>query len=282
MKAQLTLTVAEAKAVIAEAIARRSDVRAALAGGRVLLKGGTTVAAVAARLTGAELRVSGRISARGTKATAGGSDRPHSILVERGAVRGIDENFAEAVAGLRRDDVAIIGANAIDSHGRAAMLLGRPLGGNPGQGFTGLMAQGSKVIIACGLEKLIPGTIDDAVRAAGIYAADWALGMAVGLAPLVGELVTEQQALEAIAAVRCTVIAAGGIAGGEGATTLVIEGEAAAVESALATVAAVKGAASGGCPVSLTECGFGAPGCGQHQACAWREAKGGEIQWRLK
>lgn len=282
MKAQVTLTVAEAKTLIAEAITRRGDVRAALAGGRILLKGGTTVAAVAARLTGTELRISGRISPRGTKATAGGSDKPHSILLEQGRVSNIDERFADAVTTLRGGDIAVIGANAIDSHGRAAMLLGRPLGGNPGQGFAGLMVQGCKVIIACGLEKLIPGTIDDAVRAAGIYTADWSLGMAVGLTPLIGEVVTEQKALETIADVRCTVIAAGGIAGGEGATTMVIEGGGAAIEAALEAVAAVKGAVTCGCPVSLTECRQGAPGCGQHQACAWQRAKGGEIKWQLK
>jgi hypothetical protein len=282
MKAQLTLTVAESKAIIALAIAGRQDVRAALATGRILLKGGTTVAAVARLLAGIDLRISGRVSPRGTKAAAGGSTAPHSILIERGKAKNIDDTFAAAVAELRRDDIAVIGANALDSLGRAAMLLGRPLGGNPGQGIAGLMSQGCKVIIACGLEKLIPGPIDQAVRAAGIYAADWALGMATGLVPLVGETVTEQTALETIAGVRCTVIAAGGIAGGEGATTMVIDGSGQAVEAALAAVAAVRGADTSGCPVSLQECEKGAPGCGAHQACAWRKGKGGLPAWRPK
>ncbi len=282
MKAQLTLTVAESKAIIALAIAVRPDVRAALAAGRVLLKGGTTVAAVAKRLADIDLRISGRISPRGAKATAGGSTAPHSVLIAQGKVRNIDDDFAAAVGELRSGDIAILGANALDSRGRAAMLLGRPLGGNPGQGMAGLMSQGCKVLIACGLEKLIPGSIDDAIQAAGIYAADWSLGMATGLVPLVGETVTEQTALEAYAGVRCTVIAAGGVAGGEGATTMIIDGSEDAVGAALAAVAAVKGAVTCGCPVSLTECEQGAPGCAEHKACAWRIGKGGLPAWRPK
>jgi len=62
MKVQVTLTVAEAKALIAEAIAGMSEVQTALQTGRILLKGGTTVAAVAQRLANIDLRLSGRIS----------------------------------------------------------------------------------------------------------------------------------------------------------------------------------------------------------------------------
>lgn len=154
MKAQITLTVAESKALIAEAIADLPGVKAALAEGRLLLKGGTTVSAIARQLLGEELRISGRVSPRGTKATNGGSERPHSILVENGQVKNIDDCFSEAVRTLRPGDIAVIGANAIDASGRAAMLLGSPLGGNVGQGLAGIMSQGCRVIIACGPGKV--------------------------------------------------------------------------------------------------------------------------------
>ena len=282
MKAQITLTVAEAKAVIARAIADLPEVQAALKQGRVLLKGGTTVAAVAMLLTEKPLRISGRISPRGTKATRGLSPHAHSLLLENGDSRNIDEAFCEAVGRLRPGDVAIIGANALDSSGQAALMLGRPLGGNVGQGLAGIMTQGCRVLIACGLEKLIPGSIAEAVRAAGIYSADWSLGMATGLSPLSGEVITEQNALELISGAKCTVIGAGGIDGAEGSTTMVVEGCETAVKKAVQTALAVRGAQTAGCPESLVECEPGSPGCAQHRACAWRSAGGGEIQWPEK
>ena len=157
------------------------------------------------------------------------------------------------------------------------MLLGSPLGGMPGQGFAGLMAQGCRVLILCGLEKLIPGSIEAATEAAGIYASHWSMGMATGLCPLTGRVITEQTALELLAPVRCTVIAAGGIHGAEGATTMIIEGEESAVRQAVQAVLAIKGADSAGCPVSLEECRPGSPGCGVHQGCAWRTSKGEQL-----
>lgn len=129
------------------------------------------------------------------------------------------------------------------------------------------------------LEKLIPGSIEEAINVSGIYSPVWSMGMGTGLAPVSGEIVTEKIALELIARVKCTVIASGGIDGAEGATTMVIEGDADQVKTAVQTVLRVKGSTSAGCPVSLTECGPGAPGCSVHQACAWRMGKGGNIKW---
>jgi len=282
MKVQVTLTVAEAKALIAEAIAGMSEVQTALQTGRILLKGGTTVAAVAQRLANIDLRLSGRISPRGTKASGGVSAMAHSVLLEGGQIRNIDNDFSQAVVSLRRHDVAVIGANAIDYAGRAAMLLGRPLGGSPGLGIAGLMAQGCRLVIACGLEKLIPGTIDEAIKAGGIFSADWSMGMATGLTPLTGHLITEKRALEMIAAVHCTVIACGGIAGAEGGTTLVLEGEKTEISAAIDAILAVKGAKTTGCPASLVECTSRQEGCAVHQSCAWRTCKGEMLTWHVK
>lgn len=281
MKVQVTLTVPEAKALIAEAVARLPEVSKALADGKILLKGGTTVAAVAQRLSGCDLRISGRISPRGTKAAKDVSAAAHSVLIDKGFVKNIDDCFGDAVAALGGEDIAVIGANALDVQGRAAMLLGRPLGGMPGQGFAGLMAQGCRVIIACGLEKLIPGSIDEAVSAAGICSAAWSMGMAAGLTPLCGLVITEQKALEMLTGVKCTVIAAGGIAGAEGAVTLVADGEPEQVDQAVQAVLAVKGASHSGCQASFAECRSGSPGCGVHQGCAWRTEKGERLTWRL-
>ena len=50
------------------------------------------------------------------------------------------------------EDVVIIGANAIDSLGNAAMMYGAPFGGPPGRIISGLMSECRNVIVAAGLE----------------------------------------------------------------------------------------------------------------------------------
>lgn len=127
----------------------------------------------------------------------------------------------------------------------------------------------AQTIIAAGLEKLIPGRIEDAVRAAGRAGTQVAMGMAVGLMPLVGRLVTEREAFEILAEVRSTVIGAGGIFGGEGATTLVIEGQASSVWRAFHLAEAVKGAAGSGQEDSFPECQPGSKICRQHPGCVY-------------
>ncbi len=70
MNIQFCLTVAEGKRLIAEGIIRLPEIIKALDSGKVLLKGGTTVSAIAERLIGKKLRISGRISPFGTKKLA--------------------------------------------------------------------------------------------------------------------------------------------------------------------------------------------------------------------
>lgn len=196
--------------------------------------------------------------------------------------RNIDESFGEAVAALRAEDIAVIGANALHLDGRAAMMAGSSLGGEPGKALGGLMAQGCRVIIACGLEKLVPVTIDDSVRHCGMKGVVWSMGMPVGLIPLVGQVITERDALELLASVRCTVIGRGGIAGAEGSTTMVVEGEPSEVEKAVREVLSAKGARTSGSPGSLTqECRAGSDDCRKHEGCAWKRAgKKGILEWR--
>jgi hypothetical protein len=273
MRAQVTLTVPESKLLIAKAVASFPEVRNALKNGKILLKGGTTVSALSELLAKMPLRISGRITPRGTaSAKHVVSEHPHSVLVEKGRVRNVDETFVDKVAELGRGDVVVIGANALDVHGNAAMMAGAPLGGRPGRAISGMMAEGVTVIIAVGLEKLIPNSISEAVMAAGRKNVDQAYGMAVGLIPLVGRVVTEREALTILADVKCTIIGRGGISGAEGATTMVIEGDSENVKKALRIVVTVKGAKTSGLEKSLAECEVGSEACKIHLACIYSEA----------
>ena len=269
MKAQLTLTVSEGKRLIAFAVARMPEVQAALRCGKILLKGGTTVSAIAEELVGVPLRISGRITPLGTKSARSTVEAPHSLLIDKGVPEGVDDCLEEAVLGMGPGDVAICGANVIDRYGYAAIMAGSPLGGPPGRVISALASEGITTIVAAGLEKLIPGSVAEATLAAGRKGTDWSMGMAVGLIPVPGRIITELDAFPMVAKVQVAVIGRGGVAGAEGATTYVVEGDEAEVASLARLVLRLKGSSTSGAEGSLEECRRGCPHCHRHLGCIY-------------
>ena len=266
MIAQFTLTVSEAKRIIAKAVAFMPPVRRALHAGRILLKGGSTVSAVSEELGGPPLRISGRITPTGARAAADNSD-PNCVVMEKGTATPVDSDLEAVVESMGSKDVAVIGANLIDYRGDAAILAGGPLGGAAGRVVSALAAQGVQVIIACGVEKMGPGLIQDAVASCGRSKITGAMGMAVGLIPLQGLLVTEVQACTLLARVTAAVVACGGLFGAEGGTTLVCEGDSEDLATLISVVKEIKGAPLSGAQGSLMYCAKGSPACSRHRAC---------------
>lgn len=268
---QVTLTVAEAKKLIARAAVQLPETKYALEKGKIILKGGTTVSALAEELTGNKLGICGRITSLGTKGSF--SDRlgaPHCVLIEKGEVRDIDANLDEEIVKLQKDDLFVTGANAIDIYGNAAIMAGSPLGGLPC--MWGVLGEGAHVLILAGLEKLIPTSIAEAIKACGRKKIDCSFGMAVGLIPLCGKLITEREAMEVLAAVKCTVIGMGGINGAEGATTMAVEGEKGEIKKIIEHLQSIKGAKTSGTTESLMECKPGGSGCAEHLACIYNHS----------
>lgn len=273
MEVQISLTVNESKGLIAKAVVSLPEVQEALKNGKIILKGGTTVSAICEEMVGMPLRISGRITPRGTVTARDASkEHAHSLLMEKGAVENIDDTIGEVAQGLGREDVVIMGGNAIDVHGNAAMMAGSPGGGNPGASIPGVLAQGARLIIPIGLEKLIPGSIQEAVKAAG-RDMDLSYGMAVGLIPLIGKVVTEKDAAEILSKVRCTVIGRGGINGAEGSTVMALEGEEGDVRKLLKIVDDIRGAGISGEEDSMEECDGRDSRCRQHKSCIYRGGK---------
>ena len=256
MKALIILTPAEQKKVIARAVAELPEVKHALKNGKILIKGGSTTSAIAMELIGLRLRVSGYISKTQSKGLTNREKKklPHSVIIFDGgkkweAIDGPEGPYEpvynralskmKAVRDLESEDVIITGANAIDPYGNCALLSAGLIGGATGPALAGFMACGAKLIIACGYEKFIPTPIKDAVIAAGVKSVDrvvgWKLksqaqlriepGIGLGLMPIIGRLITEKEAFEILANVKCTIISAGGLCGAGGATHLIIEGK---------------------------------------------------------
>ena len=265
---QFSLTVSEGKWLIAHAIADMKEVRDAIAGGRIVLKGGTTVSCVSELITGTPLRICGRISKRGAVSSKFTDSAQHSIMYSNGEITGLDPDFDTALLQLGPNDVIIIGANIIDNFGGAAMLAGSPAGNNCGRGVSAMSVEGGKTIIAAGMEKLIPGSVWDSIRAAQRKGVDASRGMACGLFPVVGELVTELSAIKLIADVEATLIGRGGIDGAEGGC--LCEAEVAKLEAVLEKC---YGRQTSGEEKSMVECSFPCAQCGRHLSCCYK-AKG--------
>lgn len=276
MKAQVTITVNGGKQLISNSIIRHPAVKTALKKGRIILKGGTTVSLIAEKLIGIKLRISGRVTKRGTVGSLYKPDVPHSILIENKEWQNIDDSFLEKALQLGPEDVIIIGANAIDNNKNAAMMAGSPGGGNPGKAFTAISTEGAKIIIAAGLEKLVPTDISELIKLASRKSCDLSMGMAVGLMPIYGELVTEIEALKILYDIEATVIGRGGIEDAEGSTTLIIEGKNESIKSALKEILRLNTKPFSIEEKSLIECKTGSSGCKYHLGCIYSNKKTGD------
>ena len=272
---QVTLTVSEAKRIIAKGVATLPEVQQALSEGKVLLKGGTTVSAIGEELIGQPLKISGRVSPRGTRAAFNSTVQGHVLLLTSGSFQVVEDSLKEIIPTLGRQDIIIIGANALDPYGNAAMCMGGVFGGPAGEVLAGVLGCGARIIIPVGLEKLIPGPISEAVMAAGRNTMRLSRGMAVGMLPLIGQIVTERDALALLANVSCTVIAKGGIDGAEGATTMVVSGSEAEVAKAASVIDQIRGCTVSGLPESLAECKPGGESCKNHKGCLYKAGKSG-------
>lgn len=271
-KCQFTLTVAEGKRLIAKAVAVMPEVRRAMKSGLILLKGGTTVSAIAEELCGQKLRISGRITPRGT--VAAGNPSPsgtHLMLLRNGIPEPCEGRLADVARSMGPDDVAICGANIFDTQGRAALMAGKDLGGETGSVYPSLEAEGIRCLVAAGLEKLSPEPLSGASRAAGRKAAVWATGMAVGLIPVPGQIITELDALSILGYERRWLIGRGGIGGAEGACTFIVEGASNELKQLENVIRAIKGLRESGAEDSLAECLRCGPGGGYHLACVYRQ-----------
>ena len=153
MGIQATFTVPEGKRLIAKGLAKRADIRKAYTHGKILFKGGTTVSAICEELCGEPLRIAGRITPRGTKSSKIIEDLWYCAIIEKGSLRSIDGEVGQAVRTLKKGDIVILGANAFDNYGNAALMIGRALGGELGQALCGMISKVKKLLLLLGSKK---------------------------------------------------------------------------------------------------------------------------------
>ena len=245
MFTEVVLTVSESKRLIAKGVAGHPDVLQALSTGTVVICKGTTNAYVAEEILGREIKRSDYVTGATLPAARKGpspvANKLPEIVLQRGEVlEGVTGK--DIIEKLKPGDVFIKGANAISyERGQAALLIGHPTGGTIGAAIGTLVARRVHLLIPVGLEKNIPGDLNDVAARVG-EAVETAEGKPLpAFWPVAGELFTEIEALRLLSGCDVIPIGAGGIAGAEGAVRLMLEGDPDNIRHALKLVELVRG-----------------------------------------
>jgi hypothetical protein len=259
MLAQIVLTPAESKKLIAKAVAKLEAVQKAAKKGIVALHPSSSTYFIIEEITGSKPKtnywVCGVVTPRGMcvemamvlgsgltpdEKSADPGDLQGTWVIEKGQL-GSEEKLSSLLYRMTPSDVYIKGVNALDPEGNVGILFG--LEGSMGYIQAARRKRGFTIIYPAGLEKLIPLSVKEAAKAAKLARYEFGMGMPVGLYPCpTGVTVTEVRAIEILSGASAIPIASGGLGGAEGAITLVLKGKTDEVKKALDFVEQSKGA----------------------------------------
>ncbi len=140
---------------------------------------------------------------------------------------------------MRKGDVIVKGANAVNMEKRqAGVLIGHPQGGTIMAALQASVGRRVRLILPVGLEKRVQAELCELAGRLNMPGAG-----GPRLMPAPGEIVTEIEALALLTGARAELVAAGGVAGAEGAVWLAASGtdeQEQAVRALMADVAAEK------------------------------------------
>jgi len=264
MLAQIVLTPAESKKLIAKAIANMDIVRQAATEGMIVLHPSSSTYFIVEELTGTKPEtnywVCGVVAPRGTCIEMGilvVGYLPRSATTDPGEFQtwwvirngklSIGEKVSKLLEQAKHTDVFIKGVNALDHQGNVGILIGDPIGGGPlGRILSAWRKISFHLVFPVGLEKLIPIPISQASKEAKQTKYSYAMGLATGLLPCPrGEkvtIVTEIDAIKMLSGAIAVPMAAGGLGGAEGAITMVVKGSEQQVKQAINFAEQSKGA----------------------------------------
>lgn len=257
MKAEVVLTVAESKRLIAKGVAALDFVRQRLKDGIVVVTAGSTNGCIYEELTGDVIDHRAYLTgcttpAKGTPSwlsqpLAGLDDAkpertvealPDLVLVNGRPDPRLDR--FSALDRMRAGDVYIKGATALNyARGVAGITIGHPRGGTIGGAIGTIIGMKLRLLIPVGLEKEVPFDIQEAAQR--IAEPDEHLGHVHPLWPVRGTIFTEIEALHVLCGVGAYPVAAGGVAGAEGGLRLLLHGNGEAVRQAVALVQGIQG-----------------------------------------
>lgn len=246
MKAQITLTPAEGKRLIAKAISCMETVQNAFQNGILIIATSTTTAYVAEELMGKEIPNKGMFTAgvvtkEGANVTVT-DGRINHYLFDKGVLKELKTpELVPYLARMGPNDMFIKGANAIDPFGAAGILVAGSGGGTIGTAWGHLIRNGVPLIIAVGLEKLVPISLTEVASRMGTAAIDTAMGWKCGMLVVQGQIITEMEAMKLLFNVDVIPVAGGGIDGAEGCKIFLLEGPKDNIGMAMSVVKEIKG-----------------------------------------
>ncbi len=245
-KASVVLTVSESKRLIAKGVTALPSVQRALREGMIAVAKGTTNSYIVEELLGKPIDkpayAIGVTLPKETMCTTGLKEQklPDVVLKNGEPIEGL--TVIEAVKQMKRGDVFIKGANALDYRRKvAAILVGHPEGGTIGATIGTVIARRIEFVIPVGLEKLVYEDIETLSLKTRALDGDEILNEMPPLVPVTGTIVTEIEALKLLCNVDATLIAAGGVGGAEGAVRLLLEGAKEDVMKALQLIESIQG-----------------------------------------
>ncbi|MBC7255889.1 MAG: hypothetical protein H5T66_07280 [Chloroflexi bacterium] len=242
MRAEVVLTVAESKRLIAKGVAALDYIQEKMQKGIIVVTTGSTNGYIYEELTGQQIDRRAYLTGRTTPAK-GAPTWNVNPLKDLVLVDGKPDPSLDRFSALERmspGDVYIKGANALNyAAGVAGVSIGHPRGGTLGGALGTIVGSKLRLLIPVGLEKEIPFDIEEA--AALLAEPDERLGTVHSLWPVRGHIFTEIEALDVLCGVEAIPVAAGGIAGAEGGARLLLVGSEEAVKRAVALVESIQG-----------------------------------------
>jgi hypothetical protein len=238
---QLLITTAMGKRLIGKGMAAHPEVNAALESGTLVIIAGTTNGYVAEEIL-AELGQGDGFTRqgfrRGTTVAPGAKapkyDFPGDVVIVQGEWQW-GKTIDQVADDLGLGDVIVKGANAYDTRGQAAVQIGNPMGGTILDATRAAIGRRVQLIHPVGLEKRVSEDVND--LAAWVNGPE---GHGPRLFPMLGEVVTELDAIEMLTGATAVLVAGGGIYGAEGSYWLGIDGSDEQIDAAVELLASVR------------------------------------------
>jgi len=245
---QFLLTTSAGKRLIAKALATHPTIKNTLKNGTLVIVAGTTNGYVAEEILktletsgfsrqrffrGITLPPNKTVTSEGRLADE--SQFPGDVVIVKGVWQK-GKTIADVVDSLRKGDVILKGANALDlTRKQAGLLIGHPRAGTIGLALPAVAGRRVKLMVPVGLEKRVNGDLYALTEKLNAPDAD-----GYRFLPIPGEVFTELEAFKLLTGADAELIAAGGVFGAEGACWLAVSGskeQEAAAETVYALVA---------------------------------------------
>ncbi len=231
---KFVVTPAAGKRLIAKALAADPSVMDAAKTGTLVIIAGTTNGYVAQEVLASLGQAEGfspRLFFRGitlpsskpdaeTGRLSGETAFPGDVVITNGVWQK-GRTILDVVDDLNKGDVILKGANALDlSNRRAGILIGHPKAGTIGAALPAVLGRKVRLILPVGLEKRVTGDLD---KIAGKMNRPDTVGPRFW--PVVGEVITELEAINMLTGAAAELVSAGGVGGAEGSAWLLVDGD---------------------------------------------------------